>query len=286
MIDGWRDLYWNSAGGLHLHARDYAAASGEARLPVFCLHGLTRNARDFELLGPRIAARGRRVLAIDVRGRGHSDRDPRADYRLPAYIDDVVRLAAALGIAQAVFVGTSMGGLITMDLATSAPALVAAAVINDVGPELAPAGLMRIGGYVGKAAAFADWGAAAGYFEAQNAHALPHYRADDWRAMARRQCREEKGGIVADYDPAIAIPFADAPIQYDPWTRWEALAAGRPILLLRGGNSDLLDPAVAARMVAGRANVRFQEVAGVGHAPMLDEPDALSAIETFLQSVP
>lgn len=260
MTEGWRDLFWSSAEGLRLHARDYAAAAGEARLPVLCLHGLTRNARDFERLAPRIAGWGRRVLAIDVRGRGLSDRDPVADYRLPAYVADVLRLTNALGIGRAVLIGTSMGGLITMDLATAAPALVAAAVINDVGPELAPAGLARIGGYVGKAAAFADWDAAAAYYRAQNGHAFARYGPADWLAMAHRQCRADGAAIVPDYDPAIARPFADGPIQYDPWARWAALVADRPVMLLRGGVSDLLDPAVAARMVAGAPNLDRKSV--------------------------
>ena len=138
---GFRHRTWLSADGLTLHARDYAAAEGKARLPVICLHGRTRNARDFDVLAPWIAARHRRVLAVDVRGRGLSARDPDASYWLPTYADDVRRLAEALGISRAIFIGTSMGGLIAMELAALAPALIVAAVINDVGPVLAAEGL-------------------------------------------------------------------------------------------------------------------------------------------------
>ena len=142
---------WTSADGLTLSARDYTGAAGPARLPVSCIHGLTRNARDFEVVALRIAGLGRRVLAVDVRGRGNSAwaADP-AQYAVPIYIADMIALAGAAGIARAVFVGTSMGGLITMGLAAAAPTLVAAAVLNAIGPELAPEGLARIGAVVGE----------------------------------------------------------------------------------------------------------------------------------------
>ena len=283
---GFRHRTWLSAEGLTLHARDYAAAEGYARLPVICLHGLTRNARDFDALAPWIAARGRRVLAVDVRGRGLSDRDPAASYWLPTYADDVRRLAEALGIARAIFVGTSMGGLIAMELAAIAPALIAGAIINDVGPVLAPEGLARIGSYVGKAPVFESWDAAALYLQQQNKAALPHYAADDWRRMAGRMFRDDAGRVAADYDPAIAGAFATGPLPADPWDRWRGLASGRPILLLRGGLSDLLRAGDATRMVAEHDQACLREIPNVGHAPMLDEPEASAAIERFLDEVP
>lgn len=283
---GFQHRTWLSAEGLTLHARDYAAAQGKARLPVICLHGLTRNARDFDALAPWIAAHGRRVLAVDVRGRGLSDRDPAASYWLPTYADDVRRLADALGIARAIVVGTSMGGLIAMELAASAPALIAGAIINDVGPVLAPEGLARIGSYVGNAPAFDSWDAAAFYLQRQNEASLPHYAWDDWRRMAERMFREHAGKVVPDYDPAIADAFATGPLPADPWDRWRGLAGGRPILLLRGGLSDLLTAGDATRMVAEHDQACLREVPNVGHAPMLDEPEALAAIGQFLDQAP
>ena len=283
MTDATKDLWWDSAEGLRLHAVDYPA--GSDRLPVLCLHGLTRNARDFEMLGPWLAAQGRRAIAADVRGRGLSDWDPAADYRLRTYVDDVARLCDALNIGQAIFVGTSMGGLITMELAGVHPDLVAAAVINDVGPELAIAGLTRIASYTGKAPPVESWADAAAYVRWQNAHALPHYREVDWAKMARRMFRDAGGRPVADYDPDIARALADGATPADPWTSWEALADGRPILLLRGSLSDLLDAEIAERM-AMRPGVRFAAIPGVGHAPMLDEPASLAAIESFLAPLP
>lgn len=283
---GWVDRYWRAADGLNLHARDYQPSAGAPRLPVICLHGLTRNARDFDAVAPWLAARGRRTLAVDVRGRGGSDWDPKADYRMPAYADDVAHMMAALGLAQAIFIGTSMGGLITMEVAALRPDLVAAAVINDVGPELAPAGLLRIASYVGRAPAVNDWADAAAYARWQNEHALPHYADADWQAMAGRLFREKQGRVVPDYDPDISKPFADGPLMLDPWERWHGLARDRPILLLRGGTSDLLTQATAEAMIAGHPSAQLRIVGAVGHAPMLDEPDALAALAAFVDPLP
>jgi pimeloyl-ACP methyl ester carboxylesterase len=282
---GFQHRSWVSDDGLTLHARDYAAADDQGLLPVICLHGLTRNARDFEKLAPWIAQRGRRVIAADMRGRGLSDRDPKASYWLPIYAQDVRRLAGTLGIDRAIFIGTSMGGLVTMELAALAAELIAAAVINDVGPVLAAEGLARIGAYVGNAPAFHGWEAAAAYLQRQNEQALPHYGAEDWRSMAARMFRAEDGRVVADYDPAIARAFGTGPLLADPWERWQGLAQDRRLLLLRGGLSDLLARGDAARMIAGHDEARLVEIPNVGHAPMLDEPEALAAIGQFLDQM-
>jgi pimeloyl-ACP methyl ester carboxylesterase len=284
---GFVDRSWISADGLHLHARDYEAAPGAARLPVICLHGLTRNARDFDVLAPWLAERGRRVLAVDVRGRGLSQWDPAANYLPEIYAQDVERLALALGISRAVFVGTSMGGLITMEIAATRPDLVAAAVINDVGPVFGEAGIARITAYAGKTPSIAAWSDAELYLRQQNAHALPHYETADWAHMARRMFQERDGRISPDYDPAIARPLGSGSgaLPVDPWQRWGALATDRPILLLRGSLSDLLDPEVAEEMVAGRTRAVLRIIDNVGHAPMLDEPDALDALALFFGQV-
>ena len=141
--------------GPFVYARDYAAMAG--RLPVVCLHGLTRNSADFEAVAPKIAALGRRVIAIDARGRGRSDNDPDATrYRPDVYVGDVLHVLDTLGIPRAVFLGTSMGGIMTMLAATIAPDRIAAAILNDIGAEVDPAGLKRIASYVGKAGPFAS----------------------------------------------------------------------------------------------------------------------------------
>lgn len=286
----FHDITWRSADGLTLHARDYPAAGG--RLPVICLHGLTRNARDFEELAPRIQATGRRVIAADVRGRGQSDWDPNPmNYHPGTYVADVIGLMAHEVIAQAIFVGTSMGGLIAMTLAAIAPQAIAGAVLNDVGPELSPVGLARIGGYVGQGRPVESWEDAAAYARATNGVAFPDLTDEGWDRFARRIFREEGGRPVLDYDPAIALAFrppAGAPPAPMPdlWPLFGALTTGRPALLIRGGVSDLVDAAIADKMRQAAPQMAYAEVPRIGHAPMLTEPQAWSAIEAFLSFLP
>ena len=170
---------WTSRDGLNLFARDYAGASGEARLPVICLHGLTRNSKDFEDVAPIIAGWGRRVIVPDVRGRGQSDRDPNPkNYRPPIYARDVLEMMAALDVPRAVFLGTSMGGIITMTLAALRPKAIAAAILNDVGPAIAPEGVARILSYAGKPVDVRSWDDAADYVRRTNVVAFPDYGAE------------------------------------------------------------------------------------------------------------
>lgn len=290
------DRFWTAPGpeGLRLHARDYAAASGPARAPVVCLHGLTRNARDFEALAPRLAAMGRRVLAVDVRGRGASAWDPDPTRYVPAtYAADVLALLDALAVSRAVFVGTSMGGLITMVVAAVRPQAIAAAVLNDVGPELAPEGLARIASYTGQGGPVDDWAAAAAYARRINEAAFPHYGPADWAAFARRLFTEQNGKPTPDYDPDIAKAFArpspapgeDPPPPIDLWPLFNGLAQ-HPLLTIRGESSDILSPDIARRMREAAPHMAYAEVAGVGHAPMLDEPEAMAAIDALLETAP
>ncbi len=282
---------WTSSDGLKLWARDYGGGAGPARLPVICLHGLTRNSRDFEDVAPAIAAAGRRVLAFDVRGRGRSAYDPNpTNYNPAVYAGDVASLMAEAGIARAIFLGTSMGGLITMTLATMRPDLIAGAILNDIGPEIATEGLTRIGSYVGSGEPAASWAEAAERTRAINGSAQPHLTDADWDRFARRTWREvEPGKLVLDYDPAIAQAFAAAPAgtpSPDLWPLFMALAINRPILLVRGGASDLLAQGTAARMQAMAPQMRRVDIDGVGHAPTLDEPAARRAITDFLADAP
>jgi pimeloyl-ACP methyl ester carboxylesterase len=285
-MSAFAERFWTSSDGLRLFARDYAGADGDARLPVICLHGLTRNSKDFEEVAPAIAAQGRRVLALDVRGRGRSDRDPNpANYHVGTYAADVSALTDALGIAQAVFVGTSMGGLITMTLAALMPAKVAAAILNDIGPELHPDGIVRIASYVGKPASIATWEDAAAYARSTNGAAFPHYADEDWLRFARRILKEEDGRPALDYDPAIASAVAPGALP-DLWPLFTALAAGRPLALIRGGISDLITADIAERMRTAAPGMEVTDVPGVGHAPMLTEPEAVAAMRRFLGAVP
>lgn len=284
------DRWWRSEDGLRLYARDYAGAAGEAKLPVIAIHGLTRNSADFAAVAPIIAATGRRVLAVDVRGRARSDRaaDPMT-YQPVQYARDMLALMDQAGIARAAFLGTSMGGLITMALTAIAPDRIAAAILNDVGPEVSPVGLTRIAAYAGQPVDTPTWDDAVAYVRKHNAIALPHYTDADWDAFARRVFREGPDGPVLDYDPDIAVPIRAAgqsALVPDLWGDFERLATGRPTLLIRGATSDLLDAEIAGRMRARAPEMGYAEVPDVGHAPMLDEPTAEAAILAFLGAVP
>ncbi|MGQ2991750.1 MAG: alpha/beta fold hydrolase [Brevundimonas sp.] len=281
---------WMTADGLTLFARDHAPGGGVAKLPVIAIHGLTRNSADFGGIAPLIAASGRRVLAVDVRGRGRSDRatDPMT-YTPDVYARDVQALMHQLGIERAVFMGTSMGGLITMGLAGQASKKVAAAILNDIGPEVAPEGLMRIAAYSGQPVDTPTWAEAADYARRINAVAFPHYSDADWEAFARRIFREgTEGSPVLDYDPDIAVPIRAAGAKAlvpNLWPMFRSLARKRPTLLVRGGTSDLLSAVIAEKMRKAAPDMDYVEVPGVGHAPMLDEPEAKAAIFEFLAGV-
>ena len=278
------DEYLAVADGLRLHYRDFAGAADKP--PLLCLHGLTRNARSFDNLAARIAPR-RRVIALDFRGRGLSDYDPQPERYTPLiYSGDVLHLLDELAIGEAVFLGTSLGGLVTMAIAAMAPERIKAGILNDVGPDVAPGGVDRILTYVGKDRRFASWDEAAAAVEAAQGSQYEKFGRDDWVAMAKRNCREENGEIRFDYDMAIAEPFKSlgATPAVDLWPFFEALAQ-KPLLVIRGEKSDLLTPETAAKMQRVAPQLKLATVPGVGHAPELDEPVAAAAIEDFLGSL-
>lgn len=280
---------WASSDGLGLYFRDYPAEGGGERLPVICLHGLTRNSKDFEEVAPRIAALGRRVIVLDVRGRGQSGYDPYpANYQPKIYARDVLGLMDSLGIPRAVFLGTSMGGIITMTLAAIRPKVVAAAILNDVGPAVAPEGIARILSYAGKGIEIRDWGDAVAYVQRTSSAAFPDYGAADWRKFAERTFRDDGDGPRLDYDPAISgmLKPPGRLAKLIAWLLFRKLARNRPTLLVRGAMSDIISRDIAGRMKRHAPGMELAEVPGVGHAPTLDEPAAWAAIEKFLDRVP
>lgn len=282
----WNDEYWTSRDGLKLHYRDYAGR--EDRPPVLCLHGLTRNARDFEALADRLAGDWR-VIVPDFRGRGLSEYDVVSSrYIPPTYAADVLQLLDELGVAQAVFVGTSLGGIVTMIIAGFAPQRIAGAVLNDVGPALEKAGLDRIRSYVGQALVFADWDDATEKLSARHAEAHSAYGRDDWLGYAKRVARETSHGIEFDYDMAIAEPFMamddKAAAAVDAWPLFMGLA-GKPLLILRGEHSDLFSAETAERMRDSIPGAELAIVADVGHAPDLTEPESVAAVDRLLERV-
>ncbi len=274
-----------AGAGLKLHARYYR---GGAKTPVLCLHGLTRNAADFEELAPKIAETRRDVVALTFRGRGRSDYDPDyLNYQPLMYRDDVLTAMDTLSLPEAVFVGTSLGGITTMLVNEAAPERVKAAIINDVGPELAVEGITRIASYAGKTKTdVADLEEAAAEIRAVNGIAFPD--ADDafWLAFARRTFRENSDGTwTLAYDPNIGKALTEVGPAPDLWGPFESLK-DKPTLIIRGAISDLLSQEIVEKMRAVHPNFAYAEIANVGHAPMLTEPAAWDAIEDFLKRLP
>ena len=281
----YMDSYWWSNDGLRLHYRDYA---GSADRPVIvCMPGLTRNVRDFEGLAARLSPEWR-VITVDFRGRGESAYAKDAMSYVPlTYVQDVERLLTDLKIDRFVAFGTSLGGIVTMLLAATGHAKLAGAVLNDVGPVIEAAGLDRIKGYVGKTSSWPTWIHAARALGETNAVVYPAYKLEDWLAMAKRLYRLTRGGrIVPDYDKNIAEPFrlpgGEAGVDL-----WPALDAMRdvPSLIVRGALSDVLSDATAVAMKDRLRAADYVTVAGAGHAPTLDEPDAVAAINALLARV-
>jgi pimeloyl-ACP methyl ester carboxylesterase len=281
----YENSYWSSEDGLRLHYRDYPGRAD--RPPILCLPGLTRNARDYAALADRLAGEWR-VLAIEFRGRGESGyaKDPMS-YVPATYVRDMEALIAELGIDRYVAFGTSLGGIVAMLLAGTGQGRIAGALLNDVGPELDPAGLGRIRGYVGKASSWPTWMHAARAVAENNADVYPHWTVTDWLAMAKRIYRlNSSGRIVLDYDMKIAEPLRVPGNEAGP-DMWQAFAALKkvPTLIVRGARSDVLAEATAARMVGELDDVELVTVPDVGHTPTLDEPQAVAAIDRLLARV-
>ena len=271
--------------GLRTYCREYVGPTQE--WPVLCLPGITRNCRDFEDLAPELA-RTRRVFTPDLRGRGRSDRDPDwRRYNLDSYVADVVALMDHFALGRVVIIGTSLGGIIGMTLGARHPQRLAGLVLNDIGPELDPVGLQRIGSSVGEPLSVVDWDAAAERARVGYAAILPDYTPDTWQKFARRIYREiAPGRIERDMDPGIARALAEyrgGP--QDFWQEFHLLAA-LPMLCLRGEWSDLLSVATLRAMQRAHPQLQTVTITARGHTPTLDEPASRAAINAFLATLP
>lgn len=260
--------------------------SPSEKIPVLCLHGLTRSSLDFTVIGEDLAkATDREVIALDVRGRGQSSfaNDPMS-YQIPTYVGDVIAALDHLSIPRVIGLSTSMGGLIFMGLGAARPDILSALILNDVGPELDPRGLLRILSYTGASSTPADWDGAADYAKTINEVAFPHYGADDWMRFARRIFKETTDGPRLNYDPKIMVPFQTPPTEpVDLKPLFQMVATGRPTLAIRGEISDLLSEEGLDLMKALAPDLETLTVPGVGHAPMLDEAEAFAGLVAFVQ---
>ncbi|WP_310567792.1 alpha/beta hydrolase [Hydrogenophaga sp.] len=277
---------------------DWSAQSGaDVRRVVICVHGLSRQGRDFDVLAQALTPRAR-VLAVDVAGRGHSDwlADP-AGYQVPTYVADLAQLIAWVRAdrpdAVIDWVGTSMGGLIGMAMAAQPALAPRRLVLNDVGPVIEWASLLRIGSYVGLNPSFDSEQAAAHYLASISTGFGPH-TPDQWAALSRPMLRERDGRWWLHYDPAIAVPFKALTAAEDEAVARQAVSAGEaalwglydairsPTLLLRGADSDLLTRETAQQMTGRGPKARCVEIPGVGHAPTLVSDDQVSVVRDFL----
>lgn len=278
----FEEKFASNTDGLKIHYRDYKGDGA----PVLCLPGLTRNLRDFEDVADRLAKNGRRVICLSFRGRGRSDydADPK-NYTPLKYVVDAIAVLNDAGADRAIYLGTSLGGIVTMATAALLNDRVVAAILNDIGGEIAQAGLERIKAYAGVTPEIKNWAQAADYARSINKSAFPHYGDQDWMRFAERVFHHDKDETFhLDYDPKIG----DAARTGGPPDLWPLFAAlvETPTLVIRGETSDILSSDILARMKKEKADLRTFDVAGVGHAPMLDEPGVFDEIDTFLNGLP
>ncbi|MBM3504680.1 MAG: alpha/beta hydrolase [Alphaproteobacteria bacterium] len=268
--------------GRRLYVRDYDA--GHDHGAVLCLPGLTRNSKDFDPIARHLAER-HRVVCLDLRGRGQSEWDPSGEsYRPDVYVSDVLSVLAALGIHRVAVIGTSLGGIVAMGIAVARPSTLAGVTLNDIGPELAREGIQRIASYVGQPAIFDTWDSAVDAYRQRYAVAYPDLPGEAWPLHARNAMTERQGRIVFDYDPGIATALRGAGPPQDLWPQFRAMAH-LPVMVLRGGLSDLLSQETCVKMAAAMPAMEVVEIPRVGHVPLLDEPIAVRAIDAFLAKV-
>ena len=278
-------VYRSADDRLDLHARVY----GEEGPPLLLMHGLTRNSADFEALAGHLVG-DYQLIVPDQRGRGLSGYDPNPEHYNPAvYVQDMFALIEGLRLKKLGLIGTSLGGLMAMMMAAILPTRFDRLVVNDIGPAVEAEGLERIQSYVGPRTPFDDWQQAADQCRSVHGDALIGYQAQDWMAFARRTCTEMPDGKIRfAYDPAISDGLSGdggSAVPPDLWEIWDRLGA-IPTLIIRGALSDILSPATVAEMIRRHPDhISAVEVAGRGHAPMLDEPDALAAIDEFFANI-
>lgn len=285
--DGFSDFYYSSQDGLRLHARLYGETH-DGNLPVICLAGLTRNARDFHELALFLARHPktpRRIVAFDYRGRGGSQYDRNwRNYEVAIEAGDILAGLTALGIEHGAFIGTSRGGLIIHLLAAMRPAVLKAVVLNDIGPVVEGAGLAQIRAYLEHTPKPKDFAEAAAIQRAAQGQSFSALDDADWDRLVRAYYRNEGGVPVADFDPNLLKTLNSVDLNQPLpsfWPQFMGLAA-IPLLAIRGGNSMLLSAETLAEMSRRHPDIGTVTVAGQGHAPLLETADLTVRIASFL----
>jgi pimeloyl-ACP methyl ester carboxylesterase len=284
---GFDSLFITSRDGLRLHTRVYGDEH-RARLPLVCLPGLARTSADFHELALALstdAKAPRRVLALDYRGRGMSDYDANwKNYDVRIELDDVMQVLTATQVEHAVFCGTSRGGLITMALSAARPAAIKGVVLNDIGPVIDAAGLLRIRSYIGKLPVPRDYAQAVDIIRRIFGAQFPIFNDAEWDTMARRTWKETPRGLAPDYDPNLMKVLEaldlEAPLPI-LWTFFEGLK-NVPMLALRGENSDLLSAATLEEMGKRHPRCETLTLPGQGHAPLVGTRDMIARIQRLI----
>lgn len=274
--------------GLRLHYLEWAHP-GAARLPLVCLSGLARTSEDFRLLGAAAQASGRRVLALDYRGRGRSawDKDWR-NYDLDVEQDDIFTVLADAKVSEALVFGTSRGGMHTMRLARARPGLIRAAVINDIGPVIEKSGLLRIKGYVGKLPPLRKMSDAAALMRFAMSAGFPASTPEHFEIFARQTFEEKGGEVRLRYDPALSHTLDGISEEAEVEDLWESFAAlaELPVLVLRGETSDILSVEIFEEMARRAPRLEPHTVPGQGHAPLLLDQPTIDRVMRFLDAQP
>ncbi len=282
-MSDFRERRFTAQDGVSLYYRDYGDPAARA-LPVICLTGLTRNSKDYADLAPRLAVR-RRVVCPDYRGRGRSGYDPDwRNYEPPTYLNDLRHLLAVTGIHRAVFIGTSLGGLFACAMSLAAPSSVAGIVMNDSGPALEQGGIDHILEYISKNRPQPDWDTAAQHLKTM----FPGMALQDhgeWIRMAHNTYRPGDDGMLHfDWDVDLVKPLQRMREMPDLWPLFRGI--GRiPAVAIRGEISDVLSEATFARMQVEKPDLVRVTIPGVGHAPTLNEAEAVAAIDGLLARV-
>ncbi|MDB5523923.1 MAG: hydrolase [Rhizobium sp.] len=273
--------------GLILYGRDYRDVEN-SRLPVVCLSGLSRNSRDFHQFALRQASEGRRVIALDYRGRGLSEwDDDKGNYNVVREARDVVMALDSLAVDKAIFVGTSRGGLIMHMLGALAPGRIGGIVLNDIGPVIESDGLRRILDYLSARAEVSTFSDAAAHLNAIHGAEFPALNDVDWQDMAFALYRQIDGRLVADFDPLVIEPLKTIDFAVplpDLWKQFELLAS-IPLLIIRGKNSKLLSEKTVSDMLARHSLAQSITANGQGHAPILHRDDVYQPISEFLRGL-
>jgi pimeloyl-ACP methyl ester carboxylesterase len=284
---GFRGLFVSAQDGLRLFVRQYGTP-GERSLSVVCLPGLSRNGADFHELATALSSDARtprRVITIDARGRGRSDYDGKTEnYSFPVELADVLSVLTACDIGRAIVLGTSRGGILAMLLGAARPGAIAGVILNDIGPAIEPRGLLRLRSYIGKLPTPRSFEDGAEILRRLGDAQFPKLDRASWLTQARCTWKIVDGNLVPDYDTALSTTLSGLDLERPlppAWPQFDSLAR-MPLMVIRGGNSDILSVATVDAMRARRLDIDVLDVPDQGHAPLLVEPDVIARIAAFV----